>query len=63
MSEVRNGASNVCIAIAVAGELFVGIWYRFGHPELTETQLFLNLWPAILGFIVLILLAGALRTR
>ena len=43
---------SIAILMGVAG---YGMWYRFSHPELTETQLFMQIWYlvpiAIVGMI------------
>lgn len=48
------------MAVAVLIGLWVGIVYRFAHPEATETQLFLANWQYAAAILVLSLVAALL---
>lgn len=59
----RDVWAALCAFFAVALAVWAGVIYRFSHPELTETQLFLGVWPAALAALALIAIAGMLRRR
>jgi hypothetical protein len=52
-------ASGIVLGAGLVLGGYVGVVYRFMHPELTETQLFLATWPLVVVAIGL-MLGGAL---
>lgn len=47
----------IAMGIAIPISIWVGVIYRYSHPELTETQLFLANWPLKGCVMVLVLVA------
>jgi hypothetical protein len=46
----------------VVALVVVVVGYRFSHPNLTETQLFLDVWPSAVLIVALVLLLGLTKS-
>lgn len=57
---MRSFLGSLCIAGFLGSLVWAGFVFRFLHPELTETQLFLANWPLILSGILMLTLGGLL---
>jgi hypothetical protein len=53
---MRRGLAFVLLLIGAV----LGLWLRFTNPQLTETQLLIELWPQWLGLAILGCVALAL---
>ena len=43
------------VSLVIGGYFYCFVYFRFAHPELTQTQLLIALWKEELGLVVLTL--------
>ncbi len=62
MKAFKNLIFYICVIVFTVTILFP-VYYRFIHPELTETQLFLKLWWIIFPLIISVIGIKSITTQ